>query len=246
MPTNHNGGALSTRTPGPDTPVQGTYTPSASLLNSRLMRKQSDPELVNAWMTGEITTKRASPQHVQRAGQRFGGRYTRPRYQKTPDRDKSRQRRGTLASTWPMPPTMCGQVTESQRAYARIITDEVHRTGDCRLTLDEIAARGGMCRKTAKRAQDRLAELGWIKVHQRPVQGRKHLANVVVVVSAEWATWIKMGPKRRPSSIGGHECPTTVNQSNHTDRLKRGERSQGAFEREQGARTEPPDRERRG
>jgi len=141
---------------------------------------------------------------------------------------------------------LCGQVTESQRAYARIITDEVHRTGDCRLTLDEIAARGGMCRKTAKRAQDRLAELGWIKVHQRPVQGRKHLANVVVVVSAEWVTWIKMGPKRRPSSIGGHECPTTVNQSNHTDRFERVDRSQGAFERERGARTEPPDRERRG
>lgn len=220
------------------------YTPSASLLNSALMRKKIDPEVLNAYMTGEITTRRATQYMPNRAVRRFQGRFTRPRPQRSPDREKSIHRRRTLAATWPLPPVMAGMLTTSQVAYARIVGDEIALHGQCNRTLDEIAARGGMCRKTAKRAQDRLAELGWIKVQERPVQGRKHLSNVVSIVSAEWVTWIKMGPK--PRSIGGHSCPTTVNQSINTDRTERVERSQGAFERERGAKTEPPNGGRRG
>ncbi|TWG99309.1 hypothetical protein L598_001500000320 [Mesorhizobium sp. J18] len=151
-----------------------------------------------------------------------------PRPQRSPDREKSIHRRRTLAATWPMPPVMAGMLTTSQVAYARIVADEVHRTGRCELTLDEIAARGGMCRKTAKRAQDRLAELEWITVAERPVEGRKHLSNVVRIVSGEWSTWIKMGPKPRP--IGGHSCPTTGNQSSKTFHVEPVERQQGAYE----------------
>lgn len=202
---------------------------SSALLNSRLVKKRpSDPELVAGYAAGEITTLPAR-QITNRAMRRFQGRFARPRPQRSPDRERSIQRRRTLAATWPMPPTMAGMLTTSQVAYARIVSDEVHRMGRCELTLDEIAARGGMCRKTAKRAQDRLAELEWIKVHHRPVRGQKHLSNVVRVVSVEWSTWIKMGPKPRP--IGGHSCPTTGNQSSLTVKVAVAERAQGALER---------------
>ncbi|MFC0210214.1 hypothetical protein [Chelativorans intermedius] len=178
--------------------------------------------------SGEITTAAARPDKNRFRRERFQGRFARPRPQRSPDRERSIQRRRTLAATWPMPPAMAGMLTTSQVAYARIVADEVKRNGDCRLTLDEIAARGGMCRKTAKRAQDRLAELRWIDVDHRPVKGRKHLPNVVRVVSSEWATWIKMGPKPRP--IGGHLCPTTENQSSKTFNVAAAERPQGALE----------------
>lgn len=187
---------------------------SESLLRS-LEKPVRNPELMQDYLSGRGETRLARSA-VARTSMRYGGgRFIRPRPQRSPDREKSIRRRRTLAATWPMPPAMAGMLTTSQVAYARIVADEVGRMGDCRLTLDEIAARGGMCRKTAKRAQDRLSELGWITVTERPVQGRKHLSNIVCVVSSEWAAWITMGPKplRRIGRIGGHWSPTTENQS---------------------------------
>lgn len=199
--------------------------------------RRHDPELIEGYSSGAIATQPAR-QIANRAMRRFQGRFTKPRPQRSPDREKSIQRRRTLAATWPMPPVMAGMLTTSQVAYARIVADEVHRTGRCELTLDEIAARGGMCRKTAKRAQDRLGELEWITVEERPVEGRKHLSNVVRIVSGEWNMWIKMGPKPRP--IGGHSCPTTVNQSSKTFSGVPTDRPQGAYERERGRRRAQP------
>lgn len=211
---------------------------SSALLNSRLVKaRPSNPELVAGFASGEIASQPARPL-VDKAMRRFQGRFARPRPQRSPDREKSIHRRRTLAATWPMPPVMAGMLTTSQVAYARIVADEVHRNGGCRLTLDEIAARGGMCRKTAKRAQDRLAELEWITVEQRPVPGRKHLSNMVRIVSGEWCTWIKMGPKPRP--IGGHSCPTTVNQSSKTVSDVPADWTQEAYERDRGRRRAQP------
>lgn len=213
---------------------------SAALLNSRLVRERPrDPEMLAAIEAGEFHTRPARPPaQPNRTVRRFRSRFHRPRPQRSPDREKSIHRRRTLAATWPMPPVMAGMLTTSQVAYARIVADEVHRTGRCELTLDEIAARGGMCRKTAKRAQDRLAELEWITVAERPVEGRKHLSNVVRIVSGEWSTWIKMGPKPRP--IGGHSCPTTGNQSLYSAPSAPAERAQGAYERERAGPKRPP------
>jgi hypothetical protein len=214
---------------------------SAALLNSRLVRERPrDPEMLAAIEAGEFHTRPARPPaQPNRTVRRFLSRFHRPRPQRSPDREKSIHRRRTLAATWPMPPVMAGMLTTSQVAYARIVADEVHRTGRCELTLDEIAARGGMCRKTAKRAQDRLSELEWITVAERPVEGRKHLSNVVRIVSGEWSTWIKMGPKPRP--IGGHSCPTTGNQSLYSAPRAPAERAQGAYERERAGPKRPPD-----
>lgn len=193
-----------------------------------LLARPTDPERLAAYASGEIATRPALP-IAERPQRRLLSRFRRPQPQRSPDREKSIRRRRTLAATWPMPPAMAGLLTTSQVAYARIVSDEVHRTGDCRLTLDEIAARGGMCRKTAKRAQDRLAELRWISVDHRPVPGRKHLSNIVRVLSAEWLSWIKMGPK--PRRTGGHSCPATENQSSSSMNSAAGERPKRALER---------------
>ena len=66
---------------------------SAELAALMARKPASDPEIVDGYLSGEITTRKAGS-----ASQRpFQGRFTRPRYQRSPDRDKSRQRRGTLA-----------------------------------------------------------------------------------------------------------------------------------------------------
>lgn len=181
---------------------------SPELLALMARKPPPDPELVAGYMSGDLQTRSAGwrPHGLRHL---YGGRFTRQRPQRSPDRERSIQRRRQLAATWPMPPAMAGKLTTSQLAYARIVADEIALHGRCDRTLDEIAARGGMCRKTAKRAQDRLVELKWIDVRERPIKGRKHLPNVVHIVSPEWETWIKMGPKPRP--IGGHSRPTTDN-----------------------------------
>ncbi|MEO4043945.1 hypothetical protein AAFN47_20290 [Hoeflea sp. CAU 1731] len=150
-------------------------------------------------------------------------------YQRSPDKERSIRRRRTLAATYPMPPAMAGMLTTSQLAYARIVADEIQKRGSCQLCLDAIAARGGMCRKTAQRAQDRLAELGWITVWYRKRNcGVRHLPNLVRIVSAEWKVWIDKGPKR--SIKTGHSCLTTVTENNITASVPR-ERPQRALEK---------------
>lgn len=100
---------------------------------------------------------------------------------------------------------MMAQLTPCQQAYARFIVDETLRTGDCRRSLDEIAARCGMCSKTAQRAQDRLKHLGWLSVQYRPIHGRKNDTNVVAIISPEWQSWAdnskRLGRQKRLSTV---------------------------------------------
>jgi len=207
---------------------------SSSLLNSPLFRRlAADPDLVQGYASGEILTvpARTSAHQVLKG---FKGRFTKPRYQRSPDREKSLVRRHTLASTWNMPPGMAGKakLTVAQRAHAKLLSDEHAKHGRCTMTLDEQAARIGVCRKTAKRSQDRFEELGLISVEERKVTGRKNLPNVIRIVSAEWLAWIENGPQPRRSSIGGHERTATVNQFI----LKRSATPIAPVERPQGAR----------
>jgi hypothetical protein len=175
-----------------------------------------DPDLMAGYATGEIATCPAI-RRADRGTQRYGGRFARRRYQRSPDREKSIQRRRQLAASGCMPPALASQLTTGEQACARIIVDEIVTHGRCDRSLDEIAARAGVCHKTAQRAVRRLSDgkskitgLRWIAVEARPVDGRKHLPNVIMIVSPEWLTWIARGPIRA-RIIGGQLRPTTVN-----------------------------------
>jgi hypothetical protein len=141
-----------------------------------------------------------------------GGRFGRAPYQRSPDRARSKLRRQRLAATSPMPPHQAAHLTPCQLAYAAFLVEETLRSGDCRLCLDEIAARVGTSSKTIQRAQKRLAarDLKLIEVELRPNEGQKHDTNVVRIVSTEWLTWIAMG--RIPKRIGGQRCLATANE----------------------------------
>jgi len=175
-----------------------------------------DPDLMAGYATGEIATCPAI-RRSDRGTRRYGGRFARHRYQRSPDREKSIQRRRQLAASGCMPPALASQLTTGEQACARIIVDEIVTNGRCELYLDAIAARAGVCHKTAQRAVRHLSDgnskipgLRWITTEERPVNGRKHVANLVRIVSPEWLTWIERGPIRA-RTIGGHLRPTTVN-----------------------------------
>jgi hypothetical protein len=74
--------------------------------------------------------------------------------------------------------------------------DEWLAHGACDRSLNEIAARAGVCRSLAKRTI-RLAEaLGLTTVQRRPRSGRKHLTNIVRIIRAEWIDWLSKGNRK--------------------------------------------------
>jgi hypothetical protein len=81
-------------------------------------------------------------------------------------------------------------------AVLKVLSDEVLAHGACDRSLNELAARAGVCRSLAKRAV-RLAELdGLITVQRRPRSGRKHLTSIIRIVRAEWLDWLAKGRRK--------------------------------------------------
>lgn len=116
------------------------------------------------------------------------------RRQASPDREASRRRRRGLARSAPMPATLASFFTESEGAVLAIIAGEVKHHGICELPIDQIAALAGVCRTSVQNALHEARRLGLIRITHRPQRGRKHLPNVVEIVSPEWRAWLKRGP----------------------------------------------------
>jgi hypothetical protein len=78
----------------------------------------------------------------------------------------------------------------------RVLADEWLAHGVCDRSLNELGARAGVCRTLAKRTI-KLAEVyGLISVQRRPRSGRKHLANIIRIIRAEWIDWLRKGNRK--------------------------------------------------
>jgi hypothetical protein len=156
----------------------------------------------------------APNRHQRRAG-RLWARTNRRQY--SPDLQKSYERRHRLAFSGPLPPHLAARFTVGQMACLRVVGDEHRAKGYCDLSLDEIGARAGVCRKSAQRALRRAGPgstdekgEGLLTIEERRPKGcRKHLPNVVRITSPEWLAWIARGSARAQMKTG-HSCPTTV------------------------------------
>jgi hypothetical protein len=152
------------------------------------------------------------------------------RYQCSPDRRASRDRRRTWAGAGLLPPNARGSYTPGETAVLTVIALEVKRRGFCDLPNDRIAATAGVCRTTVKNALRRAKDVADITVTERPVPGRKSLTNVVRIVSRKWLTWIQRG---RAAGIGGKTVspskilPPTKNRYSHTRAPEPVERQHG-------------------
>jgi hypothetical protein len=116
-------------------------------------------------------------------------------------------RRRLLASSGPLPPSIACKFTVSELACLRIVGDEWRAHGACRLTLGEIAARAGCCRKLAQNVMRRAKRMGLVDIVERRMQGRPNLPNVVTVVCREWSAWLLRGP----GIAGKKGAPTDTN-----------------------------------
>jgi hypothetical protein len=122
--------------------------------------------------------------------------FARARAQRPPDRAAAITRRRRLAASGPLPPRLAAQFTTGELAVLRVVADEVRDKGMCDRTYAEMAARAGVCRRTARNAVRRAKQLGLVNVEERSRPGRKHLANLITLISKEWRMWLDRGPAR--------------------------------------------------
>ncbi len=116
--------------------------------------------------------------------------------QRSPDRRASLLRRREHSATRPLPPALAATFTTGELAVLKVISDEWLAHGACDRSLNELAARAGVCHSLAKRAV-RLAELdGLFTVQRRPRSGRKHLTNIIRIIRAEWLDWLAKGRRK--------------------------------------------------
>ena len=136
----------------------------------------------------------AGTPNLERPISRLQRRFTPRKPQRSPDRKASRDRRRMLGGSSCMPPKMSMEYTEGERAVMCIVACEVKHHGLCDLSVDEIAARAGVCRTTAQNAMHEARRLRHITVLERPRPGMKSFTNVVRICSQEWIAWVKRGP----------------------------------------------------
>lgn len=117
------------------------------------------------------------------------------------------ERRRRLASSGPLPPSIACKFTVSELACLRIVGDEWRSHGACKLTLGEISARAGCCRRLAQNVMRRAARMGLLAIEERRMKGRPNLPNVIVVTCREWSGWLLRGP----GTAGKKSAPTDTN-----------------------------------
>ena len=149
------------------------------------------------------------------------GRFPKRAGQRSPDKQASYDRRRRLAYSGVMPNHLAARLSVGTMAVMRVVADEYLACTVCDLSLDEIAARAGVCRKTARRAMRAAEDQRLISIRERPVRGRKNLTNLVEVISFEWLKWLRR-PKGNQQKltqnepvgqepIGGHLVAPTDN-----------------------------------
>jgi len=118
----------------------------------------------------------------------------------------------------------------------RIVGDEIHSKGTCDRSLNEIAARAGVCRKLAQLTLRLAARDGLVTIERRPRPGRKNLSNIVRIISQAWLTWLRHRnhrPSGERSQVQGEKnfLPRTQIQTRGFAREERsGRRLRGTIE----------------
>lgn len=130
------------------------------------------------------------------------------RSQRSPDRARSLERRRTLASCGPLPPTLASKFTTGELSVLWIVSEEVAAKGTCSLSLPELAARSGVGLTKARLALRIAQDLGLLTITERRVPYRPNLSNLIRIVSPAWKGWIA---RRKPKKPTQRPTPAPIN-----------------------------------
>ena len=129
--------------------------------------------LAAAYESGEAETLPAAHRGPEPASQSLLRHMQRGRRhsQRSPDRQRSDERRRRLAWSGSLPGYLAERLTirQNMEDVTQLVKSTSIFDGNfCDLSIDEIAARAGVSRKTAKRALKRANSLGLITIEERP------------------------------------------------------------------------------
>src|SRR4051812_34321129 len=110
-------------------------------------------------------------------------------------------RRRRWAASGALPPVLACRFTLAETAVLSVVAAE-HRSGDCRLTIGEIADVAGVSPSTVKNALRAARALNLLSVEERRLTAFRNAPNVVRITSPEWRAWLRLrgGGKSVPRS----------------------------------------------
>ena len=144
---------------------------------------------------------------------------------RSPDRQRSLERRRRQAMSGVVPSKIAAGFTMGELAVLTVIGRQCQRGGACTLHIDALAALSGTCRTTVKNTLRAARAGGLLLVRERRVPGRRSGTNVVTVISREWSAWLRLG-----GGVGGKKLPPTRDQDSKTSEsgVRSGEKRVGA------------------
>jgi hypothetical protein len=163
----------------------------------RLPRKHLDELCRRVWAAladGKLTEDEAQTLDEMARDRRHPQRPAPP--PRSPDRQRSLERRRRLSAAGMMPPALALKFTVGERAALYVVATEVSRRGRCDLYVDQIAAFAGVSRSTTKNALRVAKRLGMIEVDPWKQAPDWNGPNRVRIVSKEWLAWLAHGRQK--------------------------------------------------
>jgi hypothetical protein len=111
--------------------------------------------------------------------------------QRSPDKQRSIERRRRLARCSPVPSDLVHLFTQGELAVVTTIAGEIARKGACDWCLARIAAITGVCKGVVRSAVKKARAYGlWFSVERRRA-GQVSLTNVVRALSKPWGAFLR-------------------------------------------------------
>jgi hypothetical protein len=158
--------------------------------------------------------------------------------QRSPDKQRSIERRRQLADAAPIPLEHRHKFTTCERAAVNVIAREIGRTGACVLPLARIAAQAGTCKERVRSAQKKMRDCGLAFTIERRRRGQKSLTNLTRALAKGWGAYLRrwIGFEKSNSTIdtdirkalGVPVDNTSETNKQHLDTKKESERPKAA------------------
>lgn len=104
----------------------------------------------------------------------------------------SMERRRRWVASGLLPPAIAARFTMGEGAALAVIAVEIGKRGACKLTINHIAALAGVGRSTVRNAVRQAVALGLLRSEEWRLSAFRNAPNTVTIVSAEWASWLRL------------------------------------------------------
>ncbi|GEP11760.1 transcriptional regulator [Methylobacterium gnaphalii] len=124
-----------------------------------------------------------------------------------PRSSDSMERRRRWAASGYMPPPIAARFTLAEAAALAVVAAEINKRGDCRLSIEHVAALAGVARSSVKRALREARALGLVTIEERRLSRYRSETNVVRIIDRAWLSWLAL----RTCRGGGVQTGTGTN-----------------------------------